>query len=206
MKKLFENWRKFEEEILNEREYDIPTMVRGQAQKVMGAPDMDDQLDVTERKVALAMASLVEPTGVLEYGEVKKSYESFQRTGSYADVGWLVWAILGALPYLKYVKIPGRISNIIKLLDKTKGVEKIARRAKDSNKAYYIRQMAKKRKEAEEGVQALRSGGTLPDISKLSTPGGTRPLRQTPLGTHGTSRLDPNETRPMRKRPGTKGN
>ena len=205
MKKLFENWRKFEKEILNELDLSpgggLETATMGTVHAQL--PNMDDQLRKTERDTAYGMLQLVDLTNLTQWPEVVKAKEEYTKNPSYASFSWLTFVILTAIPLIG--KAPGmaltawKISRLLAIIDKAKDAERVVRRA--SNSAYYVNQIAKRRKEAEKGIQALRAakkktgGGTL--IDAPSGPGGTRVWQDVPGGKGGT-RIDPDATRAMR--------
>jgi len=79
---------------------------------------------------ALMMLSMVEPTGIMSYVDVQDAYINMVNDRTAASAGWLIVAILSAIPGLGKTMAPIKAAKLARIKKAIARAEKIARRSK----------------------------------------------------------------------------
>jgi len=129
MQKLFENWREYRKDILNEQFTDVAIGHQEQGYTL-------DKLKVsaadTQKLASLSrhILSMVDLTGVLSWPELKEAAIKFEKDPSLANAGWYVLAFMAVLPAVGVLAGPAKAVRIAKLADTAGDASRLIRTAK----------------------------------------------------------------------------
>jgi len=139
MQKLFENWRNFRKENLNEKNCDdhwSPGCPGEPPRSFSPRPGVviDDPGERCRTKecremetVARQMTSMADFSGILSWPDWLAALENLKKDPSLANTGWFALATLSIIPAVGIIAGPGKAARIAKLADEAAAMAKAAR-------------------------------------------------------------------------------
>jgi len=139
----------YRKEVLNE----ISGAGGAHEERVLGAiASISDTLPSEYHERVMLAVSMLDPTGVLSYPDVAKSYRNFEKEPTFANAGWFLLAAAAAIPIAGKLVDPAKAVKLAKAAEVVKDGAKILDTVKDGAKL-----AAKINKEADEAIKSLNA-------------------------------------------------